>query len=348
MREDADRGAVMGLSTSSVPAGRDPVGGVPTRDIGARAARTFVPGHRTPTRRIPARRYLLVLCNVALLAAVGCREADDGRDAEETADADAGREADAGEALEPEAPPTPACFRSAPPGAFIGGAGCLQAFEACDGTPGHYLLVADGPDQEFDLDGIKAVKTELEPVLFALPGVDMVGLSKTCCDETTNAACIWVHVQQNVKLGINRVVQALAEIACAQAGCFGITVEIPPPGEPRCDEGPDCLPLPMCEPQRCDPLDACCPVCREYDPDGERKPAIGELVPGSLGGLEDPLHEQDGECAHDGDCVQNGCSQYCSSYEDPMFVSSCECYPGLSVAHCGCVDGRCQWFYQVE
>lgn len=91
---------------------------------------------------------------------------------------------------------------------------------------------------------------------------------------------------------------------------------------------------------RCSPADpACGPqfVNREIDAgappsDAERCPAFPYASRFQLGG-----------CTYDGECEITGCGNVCAQWSLAPFSYIC---PGFSRAHwCGCVDGRCAWFY---
>lgn len=53
-----------------------------------------------------------------------------------------------------------------------------------------------------------------------------------------------------------------------------------------------------------------------------------------------------GSCTHDGECLNNGCGNHCTSYQIPRFGSICPAYTVLTSAFCGCVKRRCTWFTQ--
>jgi hypothetical protein len=50
------------------------------------------------------------------------------------------------------------------------------------------------------------------------------------------------------------------------------------------------------------------------------------------------------KCSHDGECMQNGCGNICSSYREGSLIGTCELAPRLKDAYCGCVRDRCAWF----
>jgi len=253
--------------------------------------------------------------------------------------------------------PEPSCFDPAPPGEYKTSVGCFDIFTFCSAQPSDHLLVKNGVNSELTSDDLRALKDSVEDAVMHLPYVNMFGIGITCCDGTTNAGCLCIHLMGNSGVTIEQMAERLSAIEpfCSEPSCFGVAVTIPVTTGPRCEPAdPDCLPVPMCDPENCPggsrPDPGCCPECPPYDSGAERIVAIGDhpeaLVSSDLEGLEAPLMEEDGECAHDGECVLNGCGQYCSSYDDLRFISTCECYPGLSPAYCGCVGGRCRWFYQ--
>jgi hypothetical protein len=250
------------------------------------------------------------------------------------------------------------CFPSGPAGDYIGSAGCFDMFASCDpADASRYLLVKNGEEGGLSMDDLSALKDGVEDDVMALPFVIMFGIGLSCCDGTTNAGCWVISLQGNSGVTIRQMAERLGALdaLCGAGACIGITVEIPAPSAPRCDGGdPGCVPVPMCDPDNCPggarPDPGCCPECGSYDPSAGRTLSIGShadaLVGPGLEYLEVPAQEEVGECAHDGECVLNGCGQYCCSYDDLTFISTCECYPGLSRALCGCVDGRCRWFHQ--
>jgi hypothetical protein len=170
----------------------------------------------------------------------------------------------------------------------------------------------------------------------AIDGVTGVGRGLCCSTSPSAQQCIHVLLQTHTT-----PVEALASpLAAALPSdselCVGFLVELLGTEQPRCTPAdPQCVPLAMC-PEVTD--EACCPVAPVFDPAGPREPAT-DTIP-ELAFLSE------GSCAHDGECVLNGCGQYCTAYTVPGFISTCECYPGLAAAFCGCVDQACQWFFQ--
>jgi hypothetical protein len=247
------------------------------------------------------------------------------------------------------------CFDPAPPGEYAGVAGCFDVFSSCE--PSKFLLVKNGASGGMTQEEMVALKDLVEDEVMVLPDVDIFGLTKDCCKDTTNAACYYIHLRRNTDVTIDEMAASLSGLdpLCDHAACFAFAISIPAKSGPRCEASdPSCLPIPMCKPDRCpegiSPDPGCCPECRPYDPAAPMVRSIGSdpgaLLPADYENLEVLLEETDGECAHDGDCVQNGCGQYCGSFEDRGFISTCECYPKLSVSYCGCVDTRCRWFHQ--
>jgi len=250
------------------------------------------------------------------------------------------------------------CLSSAPPGEYIGSAGCFDMFASCDpADASRYLLVKNGTVGGLSMDDMTTLKDAVESYVMALPFVHMFGIGLACCDGTTNAGCWVIALQGNSGVTVRQMAERLGALdaLCGADACLGVTVEIPAPSSPRCDGGdPGCIPIPMCDPDSCPggamPNPGCCPECRSFDSGAARILSIGDhagaLVGSDLEYLEVPVQEEAGECTHDGECVLNGCGQYCSSYDDLTFYSTCECYPQLSPAWCGCVEGRCRWFHQ--
>jgi hypothetical protein len=254
---------------------------------------------------------------------------------------------------------TPAypCFSTAPPGDHIGSAGCFDLYASCDPADASlYLFVKNGTDGGLSFDELAALKDAVEADVMDLPFVNMFGIGLSCCDGTTNAGCWSITLQGNSGVTVIEMAEKLGAIdaLCGSSACLGIAVDIPAPSSPRCDPSdPDCDPLPMCDPANCPggtrPDPGCCPTCRPLDA-SPRTLSIGShagaLVGPDLEYLEVPAQEEAGECTHDGECVRNGCGQYCCSYDDLTFISTCECYPPLGPAWCGCVEGLCRWFHQ--
>jgi hypothetical protein len=254
---------------------------------------------------------------------------------------------------------TPAypCFSTAPPGDYIGSAGCFDIYASCDpANSSLYLFVKNGTVGNLSFDEISALKDTVEADVMDLPFVNMFGIGLSCCDGTTNAGCWHITLQGNSGVTVMQMAERLGALSalCGSSACLGIAVEIPAPSSPRCGASdPNCDPLPMCDPENCPggtmPNPGCCPSCRPLDA-SPRTLSIGShagaLVGPELEYLEVPVEEEAGECTHDGECVLNGCGQYCCSYDDLTFISTCECYPPLSPAWCGCVEGRCRWFHQ--
>lgn len=261
--------------------------------------------------------------------------------------------------VEEDAGPEPyTCFSASPPGEYRGTIGCFDIYTTCSpGSHSDHLLIKRGVNGELTVDEMAALKDLVETDVMNLPFVDMFGIGITCCDDTTNAGCYYIHLMGNSGVTVEQMAERLSEMEplCSDANCLGITVSIPFASGPRCAVGdPDCLPLAMCDPENCPggsrPDPGCCPDCSPYEPDMERIVAIG-VHPDALVGpeyehLEVLIEEEAGECTYDGECILNGCGQYCSSYDDYTFISTCECYPALSLAFCGCTGGLCRWFYQ--
>ena len=255
--------------------------------------------------------------------------------------------ADTAADVPPDLLPRPACLLEDPNGQPVLRADCVNVYRTCDGEPERYLMVSSGADRALEMAELAEWKAALEDDLFALDPVDAVGLAGRCCAASTNAACVQVRVAQNTGMALEDLATVVADALCRQDVCLSVLVVLPAPGTPRCAaDDPACLPLPLCDPERCGVAGGCCATCRPYDPARERLESIGRLVPAEFEGLELPDEENDGECSHDGDCARFGCGQFCGSFDDRSFFSSCECYPDLSVSHCGCVDGRCRWFHQ--
>ena len=227
------------------------------------------------------------------------------------------------------------CIEDVALGPWVDTVADLDIHEGCEEDG--YIILHPGWRGIDTIAGISALR-DRHPDLLDVPGVIGHG-SGLCCRDESDAACIGLMLASNT-LTPAELTEALAEVFTGEdLNCFGIRVDIIGYQEPRCEEGPDCLPLAMC-PEVTGP--GCCPVAPEFDPAAPRIPAIDEGSP--MAGLE--LPEEEAECTYDGECVRNGCGQYCNAYTAPGFISTCECYPALADTFCGCVEGRCRWFRQ--
>jgi hypothetical protein len=77
---------------------------------------------------------------------------------------------------------------------------------------------------------------------------------------------------------------------------------------------------------------------------GARVPVFSE---GSDGFMAYELPEDEGECASDAECMENGCGNHCTAASAEPFVGTCEYAPHLDYASCGCVSERCRWFRRL-
>lgn len=185
-------------------------------------------------------------------------------------------------------------------------------------------------------DDIIAIRAAHDNEFMAIPGIQGVGRGLCCSDSGSAHQCIHFFLQSHTTM-VEELAEHLEQIlGHTDDLCVGFTVTVIGSEDPRCQEhDPLCVPIPMC-PQVTDPT--CCPVAPTYDPQGNRDPATNTFP--ALGFLSD------GGCNHDGECVLNGCGQYCNAYTIPGFIGTCECYPDLAEAFCGCVNSTCQWFFQ--
>ena len=89
--------------------------------------------------------------------------------------------------------------------------------------------------------------------------------------------------------------------------------------EPRCQaDDPECGPIPYQQ--------------------GETRPVPDPRRP--LG----PLPADEKACAHDGECVANGCGNDCDHWSIAGLPGTCPLLSELQGAFCGCVQDRCAWF----
>ena len=62
-------------------------------------------------------------------------------------------------------------------------------------------------------------------------------------------------------------------------------------------------------------------------------------------GFSYELPEEDGECDLDLDCTLNGCGNHCTSVDAESFAGACLYAGHNDYAECGCVRGRCRWYF---
>ena len=187
----------------------------------------------------------------------------------------------------------------------------LVAYEGCDDR---IVIERQGTDP--------SDPKMLEEAMFGLFGIEgVVGFGSTpcCADAPTQCGNVVVHVP-TVPL---EDLLPLIDTALEELGddCAGIVVEPYGLTGPRCEaDDPNCLPMP-CAFNSKDTV---------YDPDGPRT----------------PIGSTEGECTHDGDCINpNAGGPECTDWT--VFVG-----PSLggeecpAEAHCGCLEGSCGWFTQ--
>lgn len=271
---------------------------------------------------------------------VGDGAADRGRD---RSAADAARDGPAGPDLaggDAGAFPTNrfGCMATVGASALLAVVGNVAVYGGCpSGTPGKYLLVWGGTLGAMTVADVSAMKAGVSAELFQIPGLQGHGTG-LCCTGSTNQACLSLTVATNTST-VWDVAHALDAILVNEPLCLGIVAEVPGPARPRCQPGPECTAIPVCPPGQSDPL--CCTV-PPFDENAGRAPTLGPGAP--AWDLE--LPQAPGECAHDGDCVLNGCGNHCNAYSAPSFVATCPCYGALKSSFCGCVGGECRWYEQ--
>lgn len=154
-------------------------------------------------------------------------------------------------------------------------------------------------------------------------GITGVGIGG-CCQGEAPRLCLVVFAEAETT-GVNGLLANLDRMV-QQDGTpelrLPIKVELGPPRRPRCAAS--------------DP--ACGPIgyryqCAARDSFRHRAP-VGELD-------LDPHNV----CAGDGDCIQNGCGNQCTSYRQGNQIGTCPYIQALESAWCGCVQGRCRWFH---
>jgi hypothetical protein len=220
---------------------------------------------------------------------------------------------------------------------LLGGVGNVSIFAGCQGVVGSYLLVWGGAIGALTPSDLSAIKAAPSAALFAIPGVWAHGIS-LCCVPSTNQACISVSVSANT-ITIWDLARHLDTILTGEPQCLGVVADVPGKLSPRCDASdPDCLPIPICGGIQNPP---CCSAPL-YSPVASRVPTLPKNDP--LFSLE--LPQAPGECAHDGECMLNGCGNSCNAYTAPKVPGICPCYPVLTSSFCGCVNGECVWYEQ--
>jgi hypothetical protein len=218
----------------------------------------------------------------------------------------------------------------------LGAVGNVTIFGGCKGTS--YLLVWGGAAGSLNQTSLSAIKAKHSSALLGVNGVFGHGIT-SCCVPSTNSVCMSIHVSANT-ITVWDLAQELDTILAQEPDCFGIVADVPGPASPRCQKGPECLPIPICDSTKnFDPV--CCTVPK-YDPGAARAPTLSSSSP--IWGLE--LPQAKGECSHDGECVLNGCGNHCVAYTAPTMIAICPCYPALKDSFCGCVGGECVWYEQ--
>jgi len=220
---------------------------------------------------------------------------------------------------------------------LLGATGNVTVYSGCKGASS-YLLVWGGSVGSLGQSSLSTIKAAHSSALLQIPGVFGHGIS-ACCAPSTNGACLSIYVSANTST-VWDLARALDKELAGEPDCFGIVADVPGALQPRCQPGPDCLPLPICDSAKYfDPV--CCTV-PAYNPTAQRVPTLPAASP--IFDLE--LPQTPGECSHDGECVLNGCGNHCVAYTAPTTVAICPCYPALKDSFCGCVAGKCVWYEQ--
>ena len=88
------------------------------------------------------------------------------------------------------------------------------------------------------------------------------------------------------------------------------------------------------------------PRCRAEDPNCGPIP-YQERAPGPVPESRTPVPSGPAEnepCAHDGECVTDGCGNACTHWTSAGLAGTCPLLGELVGAFCGCAQDRCQWF----
>jgi hypothetical protein len=154
-------------------------------------------------------------------------------------------------------------------------------------------------------------------------GITAVGIGG-CCRSNPPRACLVVYAEAET-VGATTLLATLDRLLGEDgtpALRLPVAVHVSGPRRPRCA-----------------PTDpACGPVGYDHQC----------AAPGSLSPTRDPIGRVDSDprntCAADGDCLQSGCGNECTSYHQGNQAGTCEGSVTLESAWCGCVRGRCSWF----
>jgi hypothetical protein len=191
-----------------------------------------------------------------------------------------------------------------------------------DGSSFHFVLGNGKPasDQQEDSFGQAHI-----PEFFAINGIVAAGGTGLCCIEDKadpGTFCMPFSLRLCTTplpafIDKLRAIQAHDDRVSNRA--LRVSVELQGLTGPRCEgEASDCGPVPY---------------------DADRAPAVPETrVP------VDPLPTDGPACAHDGDCVVNGCGNECDHWTLGGAAGTCPYLTKLADAYCGCVDERCAWF----
>jgi hypothetical protein len=154
-------------------------------------------------------------------------------------------------------------------------------------------------------------------------GINGVGLGG-CCRSDPPRLCLVVYAEADTP-GAHALLPTLDRLLTADGTPdlqLPVAVYLSGPRRPRCAAS--------------DP--ACGPVSYEH-----RCAALGSFAHDRA-----PLDPIDPDprntCSADGDCLQSGCGNQCTSYHQGSIAGTCEYSFGLESAWCGCVRGRCAWF----
>lgn len=228
------------------------------------------------------------------------------------------------------APPWGQCLSELSRGPLLYSNPTLRIAAYASTQPYYFFIERDGMSP-------RTTESDLTPIVTRLRSRAVLpGATKS---PGINFCSIWPTLPKPLCLGVEVQIRATTlPMLADQIGemlkdegtsCIGTLVTAAGWDEPRCDGSePSCLPLPYCTPSpgRC--------ARPPYHPEAPRS-RIWEAA-----------HLTAGSCRSDGDCVENGCGNHCTSYTNYSLPGICPYYSILEPGFCGCVQGQCWWFRQ--
>lgn len=229
------------------------------------------------------------------------------------------------------APPWGQCLSELSRGPLLYSNATLRIAAYASTQPYYFFIERDGTTPRSTDSDLAPIAARLKSRLTALPGAPESSGVGLCSIWPTllKPLCLGIDVQRRTTT-LPLLTDQLGELLKDEGtSCIGALVTATGWDAPRCDGAdPSCLPLPYCEPSpgRCSRP--------PYRPEAMRIPIweAASLTAGS--------------CRHDGDCVENGCGNHCTSYTNYSLPGICPYYGNLEPGFCGCVRGECWWFRQ--